>query len=88
MIKEYCDRCKVEIIKERKKNISFDCQENFIIGLSGKVDIIVCLKCHKEIKDFATKTIPYRGKVWIRAGRAGNQPKTNPSDKPPKGAKY
>lgn len=66
MIKEFCDRCGVEIIKGRSKNICFDCNntifDNVIFGLSGKIDMTICLKCYKEIKEFAAKTIPYRGR--------------------------
>jgi len=65
MIKEYCDRCGKEIKKGRKKSISFDCSQNSLGFLWGKVDMTVCLKCHHEIKEFATKTIPYRGKVGV-----------------------
>lgn len=64
MIKEFCDRCRAEIKKDRKKHISFDCSYPlYKSGLHGAIDITVCLKCHKEIKEFATKTILYRGKV-------------------------
>ncbi len=57
MIKEFCDRCKTEIKKDKKKNISFDCGYATVGFFSGKIDMTVCLDCHKDIKEF-TKTIP------------------------------
>lgn len=69
MIKEFCDRCGVEIIKGRSKNICFD---GSIWSGFGKVGTY-CLQCYKEIKEFATKTIPYRGKWGIIFGKNENK---------------
>ena len=52
MIKEYCDRCETEIVKDLKYGISFECTQ-LVCGMSGKVDMVVCPSCQKDIKDFA-----------------------------------